>query len=180
MAHSHKGKSSESFLDKNIILGAMQIVPGQTVLDAGCGNGYMAREFARLLEGKGKVIALDVDGEAVAALREETEGSIIEAMEGDMTARTALEDASMDMIYLSTVVHGFPPDKMAGFVAEVKRLLKPRGCLAIMEIQKKEMPFGPPLEKRFTPEELQRVIGLTPLKTVEVGPHFYLQLFENA
>ncbi|MBN1864169.1 MAG: hypothetical protein JW808_04650, partial [Victivallales bacterium] len=44
--HHHRGKSSESLLDKAAILGALRIEPGQTVLDAGCGNGYMSKEFS--------------------------------------------------------------------------------------------------------------------------------------
>jgi len=46
--HYPRGESSESFLDKNAILENLIIMPGQIVLDAGCGNGYMAKEFAKL------------------------------------------------------------------------------------------------------------------------------------
>jgi cyclopropane fatty-acyl-phospholipid synthase-like methyltransferase len=37
--HHHRGKSPESLLNKEAILAALGIAPGQTVLDAGCGNG---------------------------------------------------------------------------------------------------------------------------------------------
>jgi len=58
MAHEHKGKSSESLLDVNTILQSLKIEPGQTILDAGCGNGYMAKAFARLLDGTGRRLCL--------------------------------------------------------------------------------------------------------------------------
>jgi hypothetical protein len=51
--------------------------------------------------------------------------------------------------------------------------------LAIVEIDKKETPFGPPLKIRFSPEELKEMVPLTPLKTIQVGEHFYMQLFQN-
>ncbi|MFH1311962.1 MAG: methyltransferase domain-containing protein [Candidatus Eisenbacteria bacterium] len=179
MAHSHKGKSSEDHLERAAVLSALGIVPGQTILDAGCGYGYIAKEFARALKGSGRVYALDTDSEAIAELRTETEGTLIEALEGDVTRRTPLKPSSIDLIYLSTVFHGFSRDEIPGFLAETTRLLKPHGRLAIVEIKKSETPFGPPLHLRFSPEELRREVGLLPLETVEVGPYLYMQLFEN-
>ena len=63
-AHRHKGKSSESLLDKRLILSALNIQPGQRVLDAGCGNGYMTKEFIKIVGDKGKVFAIDPDEES--------------------------------------------------------------------------------------------------------------------
>ncbi|MBN1418068.1 MAG: class I SAM-dependent methyltransferase, partial [Planctomycetes bacterium] len=125
MAHSHRGKSSKAVLDEDAILRTLRIIPGQTLLDAGCGDGYMAREFARALGGEGVVHAIDVDGDAIARLRAETEGTIIEAMEADMTGRTPLRSSSIDLVYLSMVFHGFSRAQVDGFRAEVMRVLKP-------------------------------------------------------
>jgi ubiquinone/menaquinone biosynthesis C-methylase UbiE len=177
MAHHHRGKSSESYLDKDVILRALDIQPGQTLLDAGCGNGYMSREFARALGNDGRVVALDPDEEAIAALRPETDGTCIEPLVADITRPTPLADASVDLIYLATVLHGFSADQQTGFAREVARLLKPGGRLAIVEIVKRETPFGPPQDLRFSPEELQQALPFEPLKRVDVGEYFYLQLF---
>jgi ubiquinone/menaquinone biosynthesis C-methylase UbiE len=179
MTHHHRGKSSESFLDKDIILQELNILPGQTILDAGCGNGYMCKEFSRILNKTGKVYALDTDREAIDALRRETEGTNIEAMEGDITKTTPLEASSIDLIYLSTVFHEFSENQIQDFQKEVKRLLKPRARLAIVEIQKQDTPFGPPLEMRFSPEELRQAVTLAPLTKMKVGQYFYMQVFEN-
>jgi len=179
VAHSHKGKTSEDYLDKAAVLRTLGIAPGQTILDAGCGYGYMAREFSRALKGRGRVYALDADGEAIAELRAGTEGTLIEALESDVTGPTPLKPYSIDLVYLSMVFHGFSRVEILGFLAEARRLLKPRGRLAIVEIDKVETSFGPPLHLRFSPEELRQEVGLPPLETVEVGPHFYMQIFEN-
>ena len=45
--HHHRGKSSENLRDKVSILSALEVEFGQTVLDAGCGNGYMSKEFSK-------------------------------------------------------------------------------------------------------------------------------------
>ena len=177
--HHHKGKSSEKFLNKELILQALNIQPGQTILDAGCGNGYMSKIFAQEVTPSGKVYALDPDAEAIEALRKETQGTNIEALNGDVTQPIPIEPASVDLMYLSAVVHGFSKPKMKDLSEEAQRILKPEAVLAIVEIDKKETPFGPPLKIRFSPEELKEMVPLTPLKTIQVGEHFYMQLFQN-
>ncbi|MGD8628558.1 MAG: SRPBCC family protein [bacterium] len=179
-AHSHKGKTSEDHLDKRAVLDALGILPGQTILDAGCGYGYMAREFARALNGSGRVYALDSDGDAIAALRAGTEGTLIEPLESDVSRPTPLRSSSVDLIYLSMVFHGFSGDELTGFLAEARRLLKPDGRLAIVEVDKEETPYGPPLDLRFSPGELKREVGLPPGETVRVGHHHYMQIFKNS
>ena len=177
--HRHRGKSSESYLNKDIILKELNIHSGQTILDAGCGNGYMSKNFSNLLDNTGKVYALDPDKVAIEKLKEEIKGTNIEPIKGDITKRTQIEESSIDLIYLSTVFHGFSKDQIDGFQKEAKRLLKPNGKLAIVEIKKENTPFGPPLEIRFSPDELKKAITLMPISLVEVGEYFYMQVFEN-
>jgi len=179
MTHHHKGKSSEHFVDKDIILRELDIRHGQIVLDAGCGNGYMSKEFSKVLNNTGKVYALDPDREAIDTLQRETEGTNIKAMTGDITQTTPIEGSSIDLIYLSTVFHGFSENQIVTFQEEARRLLKPNARLAIVEIEKQETPFGPPLALRFSPEELKQTITLFPKNLVKVGQFFYMQTFEN-
>ena len=164
-------------MDEALVLDTLRIQPGQTILDAGCGNGYMSKAFARALGDAGKVVALDPDEAMIANLVGETPGTNIEAIVGDITKDTGLPDGSMDLIYLSNVFHGFTPEELTGFLAEVDRLLPADGTLAVVEFVKEATPIGPPLEIRRSPEELRRVIPLTPRNTVKVGDFHYMQLF---
>lgn len=177
--HHHRGKSSERLLDKSSILSNLGIVPGQVVLDAGCGNGYMAKAFGRLTGHAGKVYALDPDPIVINTLKAETPGTNIEAFVGDITAETELPAGSIDLIYLSTVIHGFSASQMAGFAAEARRLLKLGGKLAVVEFHKKDTPFGPPLDIRVSPEELRGKVDLHPAGLIEAGEYFYLQVFQK-
>jgi ubiquinone/menaquinone biosynthesis C-methylase UbiE len=178
-SHQHRGKFTEGLLDNELILKALNIKPGQTILDAGCGNGYMSKLFSNEVKQSGKVYALDPDKYFIKALRNETQGANIEAIEGDITRPTQLKESSLDLIYLSTVIHIFSQQQMQGFLREVKRLLKPDAILAILEIEKKKTPFGPPLKLRYSPEELMNIVPLVPLTTVQLGEHFYMQIFQN-
>jgi len=177
--HHHKGKSSERFLNKELIFQTLDIQPGQTILDAGCGNGYMSKIFSEKVTPSGKVYALDPDTESIEVLKKETQGSNIEALVGDITKPSQITPSSVDLVYLSAVIHGFSKEEMKDLLAEARRLLKPNAILAFVEIDKKETPFGPPLNIRFSPEELQELVPLAPLHTVRVGEHFYMQIFQN-
>jgi ubiquinone/menaquinone biosynthesis C-methylase UbiE len=177
--HKHRGKFTENLLDHDLILQSLSIGPGQTVLDAGCGNGYMSKLFSQTVAPSGKVYALDPDTYFINILRNETRGTNIVTIEGDITQETAIPAFSLDLIYISTVIHGFSKKQMQGFLKEVKRLLRPDGALAIVEIEKTETPFGPPLELRYAPEELKKIVSLVAEKTVPVAKYFYMQIFRN-
>lgn len=177
--HHHAGKSSERHLNKEIILKELNILPGQTILDAGCGNGYMSKEFAKILNQTGKVYALDPDNNAIEVLKKEAKDTNIIPILGDITKKTEIAELSLELIYLSTVLHGFSKSQVDSFQKEARRLLKPQGILAIVEIKKEPTPFGPPLDIRFSPQELREIITLFPKKLVEVGQYFYMQLFEK-
>ena len=177
--HRHRGKFTENLLDKSLVLEALGIKSGQVILDAGCGNGYMAKAFGSQTGHTGKVYALDTDKFAIESLGKEIQGANIMPLMGDISGVTPVPAATLDLLYISAVIHGFSTSHMTGFIAEARRLLKPGATLAIVEIEKKETPFGPPLAIRFTPEELIEAIPLVPAGTRAVGEHFYLQLFTN-
>lgn len=175
--HKHSGKSSESLLDKNIILKSLNILSGQTILDAGCGNGYMAKEFSKLVSKSGRVYAIDSHEQSIEQLKSETDGSNIIAIDSDITQKTDIEDSSVDFIYLSTVFHGFTDSQRERFLKEIKRILKPNGVLAIVEINKSDTPFGPPMDIRYSPEELVKAVALENSVLTKIGAHFYMQTF---
>jgi len=174
------GKFSEGLLNEKIILANLDICPGQTILDAGCGNGYMAKNFSELLGKTGKIYALDPDNQSIENLKIEVEKTNIEAFVGDITKPTKLKAASIDLAYLSTVFHIFTKSQIEGFLTEIKRILKPNARLAIVNIKKEDTAFGPPVAMRSSPEELRQKVSLLPKMLIEVNDYFYMQLFENS
>ncbi|GET24063.1 class I SAM-dependent methyltransferase [Prolixibacter sp. NT017] len=54
--------------------------PGMTVLDLGCGTGYFTLEMAKLLNGKGKVIAIDVQEGMLEILKRKLRNSELQKL----------------------------------------------------------------------------------------------------
>ena len=178
--HNHRGKFTENLVEAGKILETLSIKAGQTVVDAGCGNGYMSKLLAERTGPSGIVYALDTDNYFIEILKKETENTNIHAMLADITVATELKTSSVDLVYISTVLHGLSREKRQGFIDEAQRILRQNGHLAIVEFDKKETAFGPPIELRYSPEELQEILPFTALKTSRAGEHFYLQLFQNS
>jgi ubiquinone/menaquinone biosynthesis C-methylase UbiE len=174
------GKFSEGLLNDERILANLNISAGQTIVDAGCGNGYMAKKFSALVGNTGQIYAFDTDRGSIANLKNEVEKTNIEAFVGDITKPTGLKASSIDLVYLSTVFHIFSEAQIKGFVTEIKRILKPNARLAIVNIKKEDTPFGPPVEMRSSPEELRQKVPLIPKILIEVSEYFYMQVFVNA
>lgn len=175
-----KRKFSEGLLNDDIILDELPVYHGQTILDAGCGNGYMSEKFADHVGEKGIVYAVDKEELSIKNLKKENDKNNLIFMVADITTTTQFADCFFDLVYLSTVLHIFSADQVERFIKETKRILKPGGTLAIVTFKKVDTPFGPPVESKESPEELRRTIDLIPKKCVEAGTYFYMQLFTNS
>ena len=111
------------------------VLPGDLVLDLGCGFGRHAFEAARR---GASVVALDAGAEEVAQVRA-TFGAMVEAHElpsdvpaaavqGDALA-LPFADATFDRVIASEVLEHIPDDTAA--MSELARVLRPGGSMAV-------------------------------------------------
>jgi SAM-dependent methyltransferase len=92
-----------------------------TLLNIGCGDGYLERTA---LAAGWKVLSLDPDQRAVNRLAEqgiEAHCGVIESL--------PLQDESVDVVTCSEVLEHLTADQMNAGLAEIKRVLKPKGLL---------------------------------------------------
>jgi len=109
----------------------LRLAPGQRVLDLCCGAGASALPAARAVGPAGWVLGIDVAAPllALARRRAADQGlANIEFRHGDATG-TGLPDGSFDAVVCVFGVF-FAPD-MTAFAAEMWRLVRPGGMLAV-------------------------------------------------
>ena len=132
-AADHYTKAALSFWDRfgSATVLRLPLAAGDAVLDLCCGAGASAIPAAHAVGPAGRVLGLDVAGPliALARARAAREGlAQAEFRQCDAT-RAGLPDASFDAVIC--VFGVFFAADMPGFVAEMWRLLRPGGVLAV-------------------------------------------------
>jgi SAM-dependent methyltransferase len=109
----------------------LPLAAGHSVLDLCCGAGASAIPAARRVGPAGRVLGIDVAEPLLAMARARAAGEALARAEfryGDAT-RTGLPDGGFDAVIC--VFGVFFAADMAGFVAEMYRLVRPGGVLAV-------------------------------------------------
>lgn len=172
-SHHGQGRGPSSFWmqDSEEVFSALALKPGEIVLDLGSGPGDYSLKAAELVGPRGTVLALDRWENAVNDLSKkaaERGFKHLQPMLADITQELPVEDHRVDICLICTVLHIFPWPKFdLNLFAEIKRVLKPNGRLAIIECKKEEQPWGPPLHMRISPQEMEQ--GLEPRGYVRTG-----------
>lgn len=173
----HVQRFTEGRLDNAAIIRELSVRPGRTVVDCGCGNGYMSMLFLDAVGPTGTVYALDANEQYIGELRAENEAPNLIPLVADLTQGAPLPDGCADVAYMSTVLHIFSRDQLGRLCAEIRRLLAPGGLFGVVEIDKRATWFGPPMAHRYSPEELRAALPFTPVAETYVADYFYLQVF---
>jgi SAM-dependent methyltransferase len=104
-------------------VGGLELPAGATVLDLGAGTGKLTRSLVARFE---RVVAVEPD-DAMRAVLEEVVPEA-EALRGNARA-IPLESESVDAVFSAEAFHWFAGDES---VAEISRVLRPRGGLVIL------------------------------------------------
>jgi arsenite methyltransferase len=124
----------ESFAGVGYFFDLAELAGGETVVDLGSGSGMDVFFAARAVGPTGRVIGIDFTHEQLAkakALGEREGFGQVEFREGRIE-RPPVDDATADCVISNGVIN-LAPDKGRVF-AEVARMLRPRGRLAIADI----------------------------------------------
>jgi ubiquinone/menaquinone biosynthesis C-methylase UbiE len=119
------------FRDPYQTLDAAGLESGQKVLEVGCGPGFFTIPAARIVGEEGSVTALDISPLAVKRVQQKIEKEDVTNVKTILAnaAQTGLPDQSFDLIFVFGLAHA--SGSMKNILAELHRLLKPAGILAI-------------------------------------------------
>ncbi|MDH4064494.1 MAG: methyltransferase domain-containing protein [Acidobacteriota bacterium] len=133
------------------VIEALAIAPGQAIADIGAGTGYFSSRLAKS-PSRPTVYAVDIEPSMVAYLRDRA------AKEGlkNLTPVQAGPDGPnlpvpVDTVLVVDTYHHIP--KRVEYFRALQSSIKPGGRLAIVDFRK-DAPDGPPVEFRFTPDEM--------------------------
>ena len=166
---AHSEEERRKWQNPEAILSGIDVKPGSTFLDIGCGSGFFTIPAAKLVGESGRVYGLDIDREAISRIRQkaESEGLRNLHLEVGKAEEIVLCQACADIVFFGIVLHDFAGP--ARVLVNARTMLKPDGRLVDLDWKKESMDFGPPLRIRFNEAEAVQLIEAAGFKIDSVG-----------
>lgn len=158
------------------ILSDMRLKEGDVMADIGCGIGYFTFPASEIVGESGKIYAMDISSEMLEDVDKKAKEDNISNI---VTVQTEENDFKIDaeilnLAFISNVLH--ETENKEKFLKEVKRVLSDGSKIGIIDWQKMESEFGPPLEHRLSQEYVKNLLedmGFKNINTESIGEYFY-------
>jgi ubiquinone/menaquinone biosynthesis C-methylase UbiE len=138
-----------------------------SIADIGCGPGVFTLPAAEIVGPAGRVYAVDISPEMLHVVSTKARHGRFTNIETVLAEESAvpLPDGTVDFALVAFVLHeAVQPE---AFAREVARLLAPDGRFLLLEWKKEDMPLGPPVADRLTPEEAERWLATAGIRITE-------------
>lgn len=142
--------------------------------DIGAGTGIFSFPATKI--SSNDIYALEISESMIELLKNRiVERNInnlkVKKVESDLLP---LDNNSCDMVIMVTVLHEIENKEF--MINEIKRVLKEKGKLMIIEFHKRKTPMGPPVNHRISEEDLEVICNSNGLKAIDkfsLGDNFY-------
>ena len=142
------------------------LVPGMTVVDMGCGNGFWTLPLAKKVGKDGRVLAVDIQLEMLQKLKAR---GLQEALDNIEPILGKVDDprlpmGEVDLVLMVDVYHEFShPESM---LWSIRRSLKPNGVIALLEYREEDP--GVPIKPRhkMSKRQIMKEYGANRFKLV--------------
>ena len=165
----------------SLLILKLGLKPADVVADIGAGTGYFAFRMAPLVP-KGKVLAVDIQPEMLAIVRDKAQRNGIANVQPVLGKEDdpALAPGSVDLVLMVDVYHEF--SRPCEMMRAVVQALRPGGRVALVEYRAED-PSVPikPLHKmsRAQAEKEMAAVGLKLQRTFDGLPWQHLMFFEK-
>jgi len=148
------------------MLEQLDVKPGMTVCDMGCGDGYYTIELAKRVGPTGKVIAVDIQPEMLQELSRRCERGNLKNVDMvlGLPHDPKLPIGQVDLILMVDVYHEFSnPVEMLN---AMRKSLKPNGRIALVEFRGEDpqVPIKP--EHKMTKKQITKEYEANSMKLV--------------
>lgn len=164
------------------VIEALAIREGEVIADIGAGSGYFTLRLARHVGPSGHVYAVDVSPDMIRHLNTRVRdagllnvSSILSPPDDPLLPR------QVDRFLIVNVWHHI--EDQAGYLARMKKLLKPGGQIVMIDFHARELPVGPPAGMKIAREDLLEQMtanGFRLVKEHTFLPYQYFLVFEPA
>ena len=122
----------------SLMLANLDVKPGMTVCDMGCGNGFYALQMAKLVGEEGTVLGVDIQPEMLKLMSERAAEAGITNVKPILgtIADPKLPEGAVDIILCADVYHEFShPEQM---LAAMRASLAPNGVVVLLEFREED------------------------------------------
>lgn len=129
----------------NSLLNDAGLLPGDRMLDLGCGSGTHFDWIATLIGRDGHITGLDPDEQNLAIARERIADANyrerVELVQGHLTERLPFENGRFDIVWCAGSLQYVPDPRAA--IREMMRVVRPGGRVAVQDVEMASMLLGP-------------------------------------
>jgi precorrin-6B methylase 2 len=133
LAGQHDETARERWQRVPDVFAALDVWPGARIADVGAGGGFFTARLAQAVGAEGRVLAVDVDGDAIERLRQRSARERWANVEivHSTAADPRLQAATLDAALIMNAYHEFTNSQ--AMLRGLARALKPGGRLVIID-----------------------------------------------
>lgn len=135
------------------VMQALDVKAGEAIADIGAGSGYFSVRLAHHVGPTGRVYAVDVSPDMIRHLHTRVrEMKLLNVSPILSLPNDPLLPEPVDRFLIVNVWHHI--EDQAGYLALMKKHLKPGGQVVMIDFHKRDLPVGPPLGMKIARDDL--------------------------